>query len=137
MVSKSIPRAIPRLILDTNALSATAEDHPGISSILAGVQRLVLPVVVIGEYRYGIAQSRDAAQNREWLDNMVKDCDVLDITDQSTHQYAAVRLELKRMGKPIPVNDLWIAALCREHALPLLSRDRHFDVVTGIERIEW
>jgi len=41
------------------------------------------------------------------------------------------------MGRSIPTNDLWIAALCRQHALPLLSRDRHFDVVRGIQRIGW
>jgi hypothetical protein len=52
---------------------------------LAGVQQLLLPVVVIGEYGCGIAQSRNADQNRQWLDDMVKDCDVLDVTDQSTH----------------------------------------------------
>jgi tRNA(fMet)-specific endonuclease VapC len=62
---------------------------------------------------------------------------VLDVTEQTTHHYAAVRLELKQAGKPIPVNDLWIAALCREHGLPLLSRDRHFDVVAGIRRLDW
>jgi len=43
---------------------------------LAGVQQLLLPVVVIGEYGCGIAQSRNADQNRQWLDDMVKDCDV-------------------------------------------------------------
>ena len=37
----------------------------------------------------------------------------------------------------IPSNDIWIAALCRQHSLPLLSRDRHFDLVPGIRRIGW
>jgi len=41
------------------------------------------------------------------------------------------------MHKPIPTNDLWIAALCRQHSLSLLSRDRHFDLVAGIKRIGW
>ena len=54
-----------------------------------------------------------------------------------TYHYAAIGLELKKSGKPIPTNDLWIAALCRQHALPLISHDRHFDVVKGLERIEW
>jgi hypothetical protein len=45
------------LILDTNALSAAAEEHPGVTRVLAGAQQLALPVVVIGEYRFGIAQS--------------------------------------------------------------------------------
>jgi predicted nucleic acid-binding protein len=39
--------------------------------------------------------------------------------------------------KPIPVNDLWIAALCRQHGHDLLSRDQHFDQVTGLRRISW
>jgi predicted nucleic acid-binding protein len=54
------------LILDTNALSAAAEEHPGVMEILADVQQLALPVVVIGEYRYGIAQSRHWARYRRY-----------------------------------------------------------------------
>jgi tRNA(fMet)-specific endonuclease VapC len=48
-----------------------------------------------------------------------------------------VRVELKSAGTPIPSNDVWIAALCRQHRLPLLSRDRHFDGVPGIRRLAW
>jgi tRNA(fMet)-specific endonuclease VapC len=126
-----------RLILDTNALSAGAEEHPGVMVVLADVQQLVLPVVVIGEYRYGIAQSRHRARYRRWLDSLINDCTVLDINEQSTNHYAAISVELRQAGKPIPTNDLWIAALCRQHDLPLLSRDRHFDVVSGIRRVDW
>lgn len=126
-----------RLILDTNALSAAAEEHPGVMGILAGVEELALPVVVIGEYRYGIAQSRHRARYRRWLDGLIGDCIVLDVTEQTAHHYATINVELRQAGKPIPTNDLWIAALCRQHGLPLLSRDRHFDVVPGIQRLDW
>jgi tRNA(fMet)-specific endonuclease VapC len=126
-----------RLILDTNALSAAAEEHSGVMGILADVQQLVLPVVVIAEYRYGIAQSRHRARYRRWLDGLIADCIVLDVTEQTTHHYATINVELRHAGKPIPTNDLWIAALCRQHGLPLLSRDRHFDVVSGIQRVDW
>ena len=126
-----------RLILDTNALSAAAEGHPGVSKILAGAQQLALPVVVIGEYRYGIAQSRHRARYRRWLDGLIIDCRVLDVGEQTTHHYAAINVELRHAGKPIPTNDLWIAALCRQYNLPLLSRDRHFDAVSGIHRLDW
>ena len=125
------------MILDTNALSAAADEHPGVISVLAVVQELALPVVVIGEYRYGIAQSRHRARYRRWLDGLITDCTVLDINEQTTHHYAAINVELKRAGKPIPTNDLWIAALCRQHGLPLLSRDRHFDLVSGVQRFDW
>lgn len=125
------------MILDTNALSAAAEELSGVIGILAGVEQLALPVVVIGEYRYGIAQSRHRARYRRWLDGLITDCIVLDVSEQTTHHYAAINVELRQAGKPIPTNDLWIAALCRQHGLPLLSRDRHFDVVSGIQRVDW
>lgn len=127
----------PGLILDTNALSAAAEGHAGVMGILAGIEHLALPVVVIGEYRYGIAQSRHKARYRRWLDGLITDCTVLDVTEQTTHHYAAINVELRQAGKPIPTNDLWIAALCRQYALPLLSLDRHFDAVSGMQRLDW
>jgi predicted nucleic acid-binding protein len=71
------------------------------------------------------------------LDGLITDCTVLDVTEQTTHHYAAISVELRQAGKPIPTNDLWIAALCRQHGLPLLSRDRHFDAVPGIQRVDW
>ena len=128
---------IPRLVLDTNALSGAEDADPEVIKILTGVQQLALPVTVIGEFRYGIARSRYAMEYRRSLDGLIADCTVLDITEQTTHHYAAVRLELRQIGKPIPTNDLWIAALCRQHDLPLLSRDRHFDAVPGMQRLAW
>ena len=125
------------MILDTNALSATAEENPAVIEILAGAPQVALPAVVIGEYRYGIALSRHSSRYRRWLDSLINACQVLDITDQTTHHYAAIGVELRKAGTPIPTNDLWIAALCRQHSLPVLSRDRHFDVVGGVKRLSW
>ena len=128
---------IPQIILDSNAVSDFAESAPAIMEILAGVQRLALPVVAIGEYRFGIAQSRHATDYNHWLDQLIIQSSVLDIVDETARHYAAVRLALKQIGKPIPMNDVWIAALCRQHDIPLLSRDRHFDAVPGIQRLAW
>ena len=126
-----------RLILDTNALSAVAEEDPSIMENLAGAQQLALPVVVIGEYRYGIAQSRHRVRYRRWLDGLISDCTVLDISEHTTRHYAAISIELRQAGTPIPTNDLWNAALSRQYSHPLLSRDRHFDAVSGIHRLDW
>ena len=62
---------------------------------------------------------------------------VFEVTEETAVHYATIRLELKRAGKPIPTNDLWIAALCREHRFDLLSRDLHFDSVPGLQRLGW
>ena len=61
--------------------------------------------------------------------------EVAAITAETARAYAEIRLQLKRSATPIPANDTWIAALARQHALPVLSNDTHFDAVAGIERI--
>lgn len=125
------------MILDTNALSAVADGEPQAMDVVAGADRIAVPAVVLGEYRLGIAQSRHRASYESWLREWIAAVMVLDIDDRTTHSYSAIGLELKRKGKPIPTNDLWIAALCRQHSLPLLSRDRHFDLVAGLRRFGW
>jgi tRNA(fMet)-specific endonuclease VapC len=125
------------LILDTNALSAAADREPAALRVVANAERLAVPVIVLGEYRLGIAQSRHRAGYENWLGEWVAAVAVLDIDEDTTHYYAAIGMELKKIGKPIPTNDLWIAALCRQHGLPLISRDQHFDAVPGIQRLSW
>lgn len=125
------------MILDTNALSAAAEREPAAMQAVAQAERVAVPVIVIGEYRMGIAQSRYRETYERWLREWIAAVEVLEVDEETTVSYAAIGLELKRAGKPIPSNDLWIAALCRQHSLPLLSRDQHFDLVAGLQRIVW
>jgi len=125
------------LILDTNALSAAADREPKALEVVANAEYIAVPVIVLGEYRLGIAQSRHRATYEKWLQDLIADVMVLDIDERTTHHYAAIGQELKKLGKPIPANDLWIAALCRQHRLPLLSRDQHFDAVPGLQRFDW
>jgi tRNA(fMet)-specific endonuclease VapC len=125
------------VILDTNALSSVADGDPALEPILRSAAEIAVPVIVLGEYRYGIRQSRDRQRYEQWLDELLPDYRVLDVDEGTAVSYAALRSELKRAGTPIPSNDVWIAALCRQHSRSLLSRDRHFDLVRGIERVDW
>lgn len=125
------------MILDTNALSAFADGEPAALAEIGKAQLIAIPVVVLGEYLFGIAQSRRRIEYEQWISRNMRYCRVLDITSDTAARYAYVRLELKRSGKPVPSNDVWIAALCLQHALPILSHDRHFDLMTGIRRIGW
>ena len=125
------------MILDTNGLSALAEGEPALEAILRKAAQVALPVIVLGEYRYGIAHSRHRKQYEQWLGEFLPAFRILDIDERTAVTYSSVRTELKKAGTPIPSNDVWIAALCRQHSLPLLSRDRHFDCVAGINRLEW
>jgi tRNA(fMet)-specific endonuclease VapC len=125
------------VILDTNGLSALADGESTLEPILRKAAQLAIPVIVLGEYRYGISQSRERKHYERWLIEYLPKFRILDVDERTTIPYAAVRTELKKSGTPIPSNDVWIAALCRQHSLPLLSRDRHFDAVPGLKRLEW
>ena len=125
------------MILDTNALSAFAEGDEGLRECLKGEEELYLPVVVLGEYRFGVRQSRHRKAYEQWLREALSRLDVLPILDSTTEHYAALCQELKGAGTPIPTNDAWVAALSREHRLPVVSRDAHFDLVDGLRRISW
>ena len=125
------------MILDTNGLSALADGDLTLEPILRQAAGIALPAIVLGEYRYGIRQSRNRMRYERWLAEAVTGYQVLNVDEETAGHYAEVREELKRKGCPIPANDLWIAALARQHRLPLLSRDRHFDFVPGLKRVGW
>ena len=123
------------MILDTNALSAWAEGLSGVETPLRSADRLVVPSVVLGEYYFGIRQSIHRARYEEWLRRYLPLVQVATITSATANTYADIRLQLRRIGRPIPTNDAWVAALARQHALAVLSNDTHFDVVDGVQRI--
>jgi predicted nucleic acid-binding protein len=125
------------VILDTNALSAVADNEPAAVRIFSHAATIELPVIVLGEYRFGIAQSRRRNEYEKWLGELIAATRVLPVDDETSSQYAKIRAELKKAGLPIPSNDLWIAALSRQHRLPLMSQDQHFDAVQDLKRIGW
>ena len=125
------------MILDTNALSAFVDGEAGVRDALRREVRAVIPVIVLGEFRYGIAGSRHRAAYEAWLEAQLPHFEILTVTDGTAVAYARLRVALRRSGRPIPANDAWIAALALQHRLPILSRDEHFDVVAGIERKGW
>ena len=125
------------MILDTNAVSAVADDDPAAVRLFSQAASIELPAIVLGEYRFGIAQSRRRKEYAKWLELLIAATRVLPVDQETTIQYAQIRSELKKAGKPIPSNDLWIAALCRQHRLPMMSQDTHFDAVASVKRIGW
>lgn len=125
------------MILDTNALSAVADNDGEAVRIFSQAASMELPVIVLGEYRFGIAHSRRRKEYEKWLGELIAASRILPIDQETSVHYARIRAELKKAGQPIPSNDLWIAALCRQHRLALMSQDRHFDAVRDLERAGW
>jgi len=125
------------VILDTNGLSAVADGDVALEPILREAVEVSVPVIALGEYIYGIRQSRDRERYERWLAKSIRSYRILFVDEETAVFYATLRGELKKAGTPIPGNDVWIAALARQHGLAVLSRDRHFDLVPGLRRIHW
>jgi predicted nucleic acid-binding protein len=125
------------VILDTNALSAVADDQAAVVRVFGQAASIELPVIVLGEYRVGIGQSRRVSEYEKWLREFIAATRILVVEEATSRHYAEIRAAVKKAGRPIPSNDLWIAALCRQHRLPLLSQDQHYDAVEGLERFGW
>ena len=123
--------------LDTNALVDFAAGSEVLSEVLAPFRSLALPVTVLGEYRYGLLDSKKHARLNDWLVELLSEVRVLETTERTTVVYAKIRRQLRAAGTPIPENDVWIAAAAIEHSLPLATRDKHFKLVRGLEVVSW
>lgn len=125
------------MILDTNAVSALFEGDRALARVLGVAARHELPCIVVGEYRYGLARSKHRRSLLSLLEELVRESVVLDIGLGTAEAYALVRERLRRKGRPLPENDIWISALAIEHGLDVVSRDTHFDHVEGLRRRSW
>ena len=117
-----------RLALDTSVAIAVLAGEAN-SLLSPDLGPFLLPVPVVGELRYGALNSRRREQNLAEVDALIDRCQVVDATAVTAGVYARLRLRLRELGKPIPENDLWIAAICVEHEVPLATLDGHFDVI--------
>jgi tRNA(fMet)-specific endonuclease VapC len=125
------------MILDTNAFSAVLDGDTDIKTIAASPGPFYLPAIVIGEYQFGLLSSKKRRRLESLFRQLVSKCTVLKIDQHTGEIYAQIRFELKQRGRPLPDNDIWIAALARQHNLPLVTRDSHFDDVDGVRRMPW
>jgi len=125
------------VILDTNALSALLDEEAALLEMIGQARELAPPVIVLDEYCFGIAISKRRGEYEAWFARDLSLFRVLPVIAETSVHYAAIRLELKASGTPIPANDVWIAALARQHRLPIVSRDVHFDSVKNVERFSW
>lgn len=125
------------MIIDTNALSAFFDGDSAVVDRFSQAHSIYLPVIVLGEYRFGLRGSAQRALRESHLNGFCRSCQVLGILESTTAHYATIRHHLRIHGRPIPENDIWIAALALEFNLPILSRDRHFDQVPGVVRLDW
>lgn len=115
-----------KVAIDTNIAIKLLNGDEAIDRCLSEYSEICLPVIVIGELLFGALNSKHAEQNLARHKKLIQKINILEISESTANTYAKTRLILKKKGKPIPENDLWIASLCIEHKLPLITDDGHF-----------
>src|ERR1022692_1808709 len=105
-----------------------ADGDMKLEPLLQRAAEIAVPVIVLGEYKYGIRQSRNRTRYERWLAEVIASGRVLVVDRGTAGLYAEVRDELKRSGRPIPGNDLWIAWASgeRAHGRAVLAISRKF-----------
>lgn len=122
-----------KIALDTDVAIMFLNGNEAIDAFLAKHSEVFLPVIVAGELIFGALNSKHAELNLARHKKLIQKARVLAITETTADIYAGTRLFLKKKGKPIPENDLWIASLCIEHKIPLLSNDSHFEDIEHLK----
>lgn len=120
------------MALDTNAAIALLNGEERLIVKIRHQARVYLPLPVVGELLFGALNSQRAEANLARIRELFERSTILAMGAETASQYAQTRLALKRQGRPIPENDVWIAALCIQHQLPLITNDRHFERIEGL-----
>ena len=124
-------------VIDTNIYTDLMNGHRSVEAVLEDFERILLPVTVLGELLYGFTYGSKEAENRMQLERFLsRDFVKLSCVSRPTSEYYALLMaSLRRNGTPLPTNDVWIAAAACAEKVPLISRDRHFTKINGLQLI--
>lgn len=125
-----------RHLLDTNIFIALFAGDEQVRSRLMQAQEVFTSSVVIGELYYGAWKSQRVAENVLRIERLAATVSLLECGVGTAQRYGMLKNELRSRGKPIPENDIWIAATALEHGLVLVSRDQHFRHVSDLVMLE-
>jgi len=126
-----------RCLLDTNIVIALFGGDSRVREHFAAAEELFTASIVIGELYFGARKSRRRAENVAQVADFVASSKVLSCDVQTARWYGEVKAGLRERGQPIPDNDIWIAAVVRQHDLTLITRDNHFGQVQDLKTQAW
>ena len=129
--------AVSSLLLDTNVFTALLQGKDGAIRICESADKIYFPFIVIAElyagFRVGSKETANRKKLRDFLDT--SDSMILYPDAETMEHYASIYQILRRSGKPIPTNDLWIAALSLQYGLTLFTLDAHFSFIDSLSII--
>jgi len=126
-----------RFLLDTNIVIALNKGDLQVSQNIQSSEFVALSITIAGELLYGARKSERRDQNLNQLESLFQSITVLNCDLETARQYALIKDALRRKGRPIPENDIWIAALASQHNLIVATRDSDFSAIPNLEIALW
>jgi tRNA(fMet)-specific endonuclease VapC len=120
-------------ILDSNIVIDLFRNDLHTIEKVKNISRVYIPVIVLGELYYGANLSNQLNKRLKEIEGFSVKVILLDCTKETAKIYGEIKAYLRNKGTKIPENDIWIAAIARQHKLTLLTNDKHFDYVKGIK----
>jgi predicted nucleic acid-binding protein len=126
--------AVMRIHIDTNIYSAALRGDRKVVDLLQSAASISISAIVIGELLTGFRLGSREKKNRSLLNRFLDSprVEIVDITEEVAEHYAYLHLQLRRLGRPIPANDIWIAAAAMSQGTPLATLDAHFQYIPGL-----
>ena len=126
-----------KIAIDTNRYCDFCDNEPEAVRVFRIAERIYLPFVVLAELRAGFAAGSRGRENERTLNLFLgrPRVSLLFADEETTFQYARLFYQLREKGTPIPVHDIWIAALTVQHDLTLFTRDEHFNNLPQLPRL--
>lgn len=128
---------IKSLIIDTNTYAEFKRGNPVAVEIVRKANNIIFNPIIIGELIAGFILGSKEEENRielkQFLDSKKAIC--VNIDNNTSEQFAQIFKELKQKGKPIPTNDMWIAATAKQYSLAVFSNDNHFKYIDNLKVI--
>lgn len=126
-----------KLALDTNAYRLVMEGDREAVRLVRAAERLLVPVPVLAELRFGFLNGTRGRENEAHLVRFLDRprVEVLRCDEETAVRYSELKLQLKKQGTPIPINDVWIAALALQHQATLFTRDSDFERLPQLPRV--
>lgn len=123
-----------KILVDTNAYVAFKRGDDGAAAVLRLADRIGFSTVVLGELLAGFGGGRWEERNRGELSGFLSSprVEVLAVNGQTAEYYALTFQLLRRKGRPMPTNDLWVAATALEHGFAVFTYDEHFAAIEGL-----
>jgi tRNA(fMet)-specific endonuclease VapC len=118
-------------LLDTSIIIHSFKNN-SVAEQLDSFIEIFVPAIAAGELYFGAYRSSNPKKHLTQVNSFLQNCTIVVVSVQTANFYGSIKTELMAKGKPIPENDIWIAALSIQHDLPLFTNDNHFKEVNGI-----